>query len=138
MSAPAVSEAEFVEIWRKSGSPTEVAKVTGTTIRAVMARRKNIEKKGIELSTTSDRAQVAVKIKSFAQRRSIGVHSGVVIVFSDAHYWPGHPSIAHYALLETCRVIKPKVVIANGDLLDGVTISRHEPPRLAQGAGCKG
>src|SRR5690606_39449646 len=68
-------------------------------IRGVYYRRNSIEKKyGIELPTTTEKSKTAIKIKSFEQRRHVGVHDGIVIVFSDAHYWPGPPSIAHLAL----------------------------------------
>lgn len=72
------------------------------------------------------------------QRLNIDVPDGVVIVFSDAHYWPGHTSEAHRALLRAIKALRPVVIIANGDMLDGATISRHDPngweqrPRVAQ------
>lgn len=123
-----ISDDEFIAAFRRLGSPHEVAKALGLGIRGVYYRRNNIEKKyGIELPTTTENSKTAIKIKSFEQRRHVGVHDGIVIVFSDAHYWPGPPSTAHLALLELCKELKPRVVIANGDVLDGQTISRHEP-----------
>lgn len=123
-----VSDEEFIASFRKYGSPQRVAEATGLPIRWVYQRRKDLEARtGALMPTTTDCAKIAVKIKSFEQRRSISVKDGHVVVFSDAHYWPGDPSIAHLALLEVCRELKPAAVIANGDLLDGATISRHEP-----------
>lgn len=127
MSNPKVSEAEFIDAWRRLGSPAAVARELGVDIRNIYARRDRLEKKGHVLSTTSEKAKTAVKIKSFDQRRPISVKDGTVIVFSDAHFWPGDPSIAYYALLEAIRVLKPKAIIANGDIMDAPTISRHEP-----------
>lgn len=61
-------------------------------------------------------------------RLSRMVDSGTVIVFSDAHYWPGPATTAHRALLHLIKRLKPCMVIANGDVFDGARISRH--PRI--------
>lgn len=61
-------------------------------------------------------------------RIQFSVPNGKVIVFSDAHYWPGYISTAHRALLKLIPEIKPKAVICNGDAFDGAAISRF--PRL--------
>jgi hypothetical protein len=49
-----------------------------------------------------------------------------MIVFGDAHYWPGEPSLAHQALCIIAKRLQPKIIIANGDVFDGATISRHD------------
>lgn len=65
------------------------------------------------------------------------IRDGFAICFSDAHFWFEDKSRAHEALLVACKKLKPVVVIANGDLLDGASISRHPPsgidpvPKLA-------
>lgn len=56
-----------------------------------------------------------------------GLQNGTVIVFSDAHYWPGEPSAAHRALVKLCKRLKPNIVVCNGDAIDGASISRHPP-----------
>jgi hypothetical protein len=56
------------------------------------------------------------------------VENGAVIVFSDAHYWPGAPSTAHRGLLRLIAELKPSLIVANGDVFDGARISRH--PRI--------
>ena len=126
MGSEKVSQEEFIDIWKRLKSPIAVARELDLNVRNVLSRRNRIESKGILLPTDIN-AKVAVRIKTFEQRRSIPVVNGVVVVFSDSHYWPGDPSLAHLALLEVCRVLKPKVIIANGDILDGAQISRHEP-----------
>lgn len=50
---------------------------------------------------------------------------GVVMVASDAHYWPGLVSKAHQAFCKVAKKLKPAAVIMNGDILDGARISRH-------------
>jgi hypothetical protein len=72
--------------------------------------------------TASERPNLAIK-----GRKELEVDNGVVIVFSDAHYWPGGASTAHRALVHFCRKLKPSAVICNGDAIDGSAISRHPP-----------
>lgn len=55
------------------------------------------------------------------------VRNGVVLVGSDAHYWPGIVSAAHRAFVRACKEMKPAIVVMNGDVLDGASISRHPP-----------
>jgi hypothetical protein len=50
-----------------------------------------------------------------------------VLVGSDAHYFPGLPSTAHRGFVEFARRLRPSIVVLNGDVLDGCTISRHPP-----------
>jgi hypothetical protein len=52
------------------------------------------------------------------------IKNGVVLVGSDAHYWPGLVSTAHAGFVHLCRELKPKGVVLNGDVFDGATISR--------------
>jgi predicted phosphodiesterase len=60
-------------------------------------------------------------------RKEVELRNGVVLVFSDAHYWPGAASTAHRALLKFSRKLKPTLIVANGDVLDACAISRHPP-----------
>lgn len=55
---------------------------------------------------------------------------GFVLCFSDAHLWFEERSRAHEALLIAARKLKPAIVVANGDVLDGARISRHDPSGL--------
>ena len=59
--------------------------------------------------------------------QDVEVKNGHVIVFSDAHFWPGVVSAANMALVELIKQLKPVGVIGNGDLFDGASISRHDP-----------
>jgi hypothetical protein len=56
------------------------------------------------------------------------IENGVVIVFNDAHYYPGEASTAHKAMLEAIKEFRPRMIVANGDVFDGSSISRH--PRI--------
>ena len=49
-----------------------------------------------------------------------------VIIFSDPHWWPNLPvTPAHSFLLHLINELKPKVIINDGDFLDGAKISNH-------------
>lgn len=55
------------------------------------------------------------------------IENGSVLIFSDCHYWPGMPTTAHIAAVEVAKLVKPRMIIANGDVFDGATTSRHDP-----------
>jgi hypothetical protein len=83
---------------------------------------------GIPTTTLKDRLTAAGRpIATVKGRKELEVLDGTVIVFSDAHYWPGEPSTAHRALVEFCKRINPVAVVCNGDAIDGSAISRHPP-----------
>lgn len=147
MPAPATTDEEFAAAWREHGcSPSRVAEGLGLRVRDIMARRSRLAKRGVFLETIPRDGQFAASrnwsrsspSSANPARLELNVHDGVVIVFSDAHYWPGEPTPAHRALLSLIGSMKPCVVIANGDMLDGATVSRHDPdgwsprPTLAQ------
>lgn len=73
----------------------------------------------------------------YPQQINDTLKDGYIVAFSDAHFWTDEKSRAHEALLVALKKLKPAMVVANGDLLDGATISRHDPsgidplPRLA-------
>lgn len=65
-----------------------------------------------------------------------------VVIFSDAHFWPGATSAAYWILLQILEELQPDLVIDNGDSWDGASISRHDPnlweskPTLRQELDC--
>jgi hypothetical protein len=61
-------------------------------------------------------------------RKHFEIDNGVILVGSDAHYWPGLVSTAHRGFLSFCRNLRPRAVILNGDGFDGASISRY--PRI--------
>jgi hypothetical protein len=71
-------------------------------------------------------------------RIELDIENGKVLIGSDAHYWPGRKTTAHRAFVKACQEFQPRVVIMNGDVVDGATASRHAPigwedrPSLAQ------
>ncbi len=63
---------------------------------------------------------------TFTKTNFVNIENGYVVVFSDAHYYPGNPvPVAHKALLSVISYLKPTVVVANGDIFDFTSISTH-------------
>lgn len=58
-------------------------------------------------------------------RSILPVKDGCVFVISDQHYFPGlPPSRSHVASVALAKKLKPYAIIANGDAIDGASISR--------------
>jgi len=118
------TDAEFLELWETHKSPSKVAKALGTNLRNVYRRRDNLSKKyNVTLNTNKE-------IKTWsppAPKSELGIENGTVIVFSDAHFWPGIRTTAFQGLLWAIEKLQPKAVICNGDAFDGASISRHPP-----------
>lgn len=130
MVQPVVSDKEFIALWHEHRSARQVAEITGVNIRNTHMRRRNIEKKyNIELRADGPRNDVYPHAGGvYPGRMELGIRNGTVLVFSDAHFWPGLRTAAFRGLLWALKELKPVAVIANGDIFDGATISRH--PRI--------
>jgi hypothetical protein len=123
MAAAACNDEEFIKLFRELGSPQAVSEALGVSIRNVFARRNRMEKKhGIELLSFSEHTRITNV--THEQKIYTEIKDGIVVAFSDAHYWPGPPTVAHKALLAVVSNLKPAVVIANGDVFDGARVSR--------------
>src|SRR5262245_17457799 len=100
---PACSDDEFIAIWRTFRSGMRVAEHLGLKdVRPVMSRRRRIEQRyGIFLDVDDVRSNAHGNINQF---RAVEAQiRGTVVIFSDAHYWPGKPSVAHLALVRLCK-----------------------------------
>ena len=127
MPNPIVSDKEFIEIWNKLKSPKKVALEIETDIRNVHRRRKRLEElHGVSLETSIQGP--LIKTPNNPARKQLGIENGVVIVFSDAHFWPGIHTTAFKGLIWAIKEFQPKAIIANGDVFDGASISRY--PRI--------
>jgi hypothetical protein len=83
-----------------------------------------LKKYGINLMSFDGKTSITNVIHE--QKAYTELKDGIVVVFSDAHYWPGPATVAHKALLAVIQNLKPAVVIANGDVFDGARVSRHD------------
>lgn len=135
-----ISDDEFIETWKRLGSASKVARFLKVSTRSAFSRRRNLEiRYGISLESeiknngkgisakAGNRANdlAAKREKSYKRDIPKTIANGNIIVASDCHYWPGEVSVAHQALCALIKAMKPKIVILNGDVLDGARISRH-------------
>ena len=125
---PVYSDQEFIELWKTHQSGNAMAKALGMDLRNILRRKNNLEAKySIALATKSNVIKMVAKPANSA-RKELGIENGVVLVFSDAHFWPGIHTTAYKGLLWAIKEFQPKAVIANGDVFDGASISRY--PRI--------
>ena len=114
-----ITDEEFLRLWEEHKSPVKIARITGISERRVHSRRRDLENK-LKLSLP-----VGKPIHIQKARHEAGLTDGIAIIFSDAHFWPGIRSTAFKGLLWAINELKPHIVIANGDIFDGSSISRH-------------
>ena len=88
MAAAACTDDEFISLWQKYGSPTRVAKELCINVRSVMLRRNRLAALGNDLKTWNDTSERRIVLKHDEGRIDMDLENGVVIVFSDAHFWP--------------------------------------------------
>lgn len=120
---PACTDDEFVRLWNEHQSPLLVARALKVNVRNVYARRSAIEaRRGIKMQSTA--AQVTFP-ENGVRTTIDNLDSGVILVASDCHYWPGLVSTAHRALVTATRELQPYAVIINGDAFDGAAPGRH-------------
>jgi hypothetical protein len=138
MAKASLSDHDFITAFEEHG-PARVAAQLKLSIRAVFARRRDIELRTgqtIKAPTPDTRAgqrgvnQSAVYQNTiFPERQHIEIEDGIILVGSDCHYWPGTATTAHLAFLKFCKMFRNDLVavVLNGDVLDGAGISRHAP-----------
>lgn len=128
MSAPKVSDEEFIRVWRSLGSSARVAQALGMSEFGARRRRRSVEGRcGITLLTEDAHNRAIYQTQpSCESRQTVEFQDGIVLIGSDAHYWPGEPTVAHRAFVKLTKKLKPVGVILNGDIFDGARISRHE------------
>lgn len=114
--AEAVTEDEFIAMCRSGMTSADIAVKTKTNLRSVMSRRARLKRRDICLDPEVNEEYNAI--------RQEVVTDGTVIVGSDAHYWPDRVPTMHRAMVALCKKLKPAIVVANGDMLDGSSVSR--------------
>jgi hypothetical protein len=132
MGSAKSSRPEFIAAWKAcDGEAAKVAEMLNTSVPRVYNRRARIEADmGIHLPSAGangnlGRGDAGHNPNDYLQRTTIDGFSGSVIVSSDHHYWPGQgATLAHRALVEVTKEIRPKISILNGDVFDGARLSR--------------
>ena len=137
------SDQEFIAAWQRLKKASAVSKALDINLRSVYSRRRAMEAKyGMALEAinpirgASDRSAAGRRANALAAERAEKyegemhdtLEDGVVLVASDCHYWPGVVTVAHEAFCRLAKSLKPRIIVLNGDILDGARISRH--PRI--------
>jgi hypothetical protein len=134
-------DSEFIDAWKRFKKASLIAKHFKMNVRSVYERRRIVEQRyGISLvsnqkstPSSSIKNQIGDRLNELAKTRqekyelemSDTLKDGVLMIASDAHYWPGIVTAAHKAFCKLAKQLSPKMVILNGDILDGARISRH-------------
>lgn len=120
------SESEFIDLVQKHGV-AKTARLLCTGERNVHARRRSLEKlRGIVIKVNAPNSPT-IHLREHPARLTETLKDGVVLVGSDAHYWPNIVTTAHRAFVHFCKKLNPKIVVMNGDEFDGASVSRHPP-----------
>jgi len=128
-----VNDEVFIKTWKNLRTAVAVANELGITERAVYRRRLAIQNRhGIILEATESNKKY-IHVRDYISRATAEIDNGVIMVASDAHYWPDAISPAHQAFVKLIKQIKPDFVVMNGDVFDGTTVSRY--PRQHWGVG---
>ena len=120
MSSKACSDEEFINLVNTHGV-TKAAQILGVNARTAQRRRISIE----------ERRDIIIgkqyKVGSYDARIPYNLMNGMILVGSDAHYWPDEITTAHKAFVHLAKELTPDLIIMNGDVFDGARISRHPP-----------
>lgn len=120
------SEDEFIGLVERHGI-CETARRLKCSERAASLRRRGIEKRRGIVIKVSDPRSPTKHIREHPARLIETVKNGIVLIGSDAHYWPGIITTAHRAFVQFCKKLNPQIVVMNGDEFDGASVSRHPP-----------
>jgi hypothetical protein len=125
MPEPVCSDDEFIRLIEEHG-PSETARRLKIAARNVYGRRRRLEARlRRPINTPDDNA--LRRMEEHPQRVLWEIEDGIVLIGSDAHYWPGEITTAHRAFVYFARRYKPTGIVMNGDVFDGASISRHPP-----------
>lgn len=124
---------DFIRLWQQFRSAAAVARELKVNERNIHKRRRHLESKlGIILASDDPRSpDFKVIYPENNVRVNVEIENGYILVASDCHYFPETITTAHRAFVKIIKEIKPKMVVMNGDVFDGASISRH--PKITWG-----
>jgi len=131
MPATKYSDQQIISAIENSSSIRQASINLGIDLSGLHKRRRRIEQREkieIKAPQSTEQYKHLQTAHVHPAKKDLGILNGTVIVFSDAHFWPGIYSTAFHGLLWAIKELKPHAVIANGDIFDGAGISRH--PRI--------
>ena len=132
-----ITDNEYIKLWNENPSVTSLSKILNINSRTVQRRLNALRDRGIKLCSpipTSPyfdpgmRVGLSQTIAHARARIKLKLDTGIILIGSDPHYWPGEITTAHRAFVKFAAQIQPDVIVMNGDILDGARISRW--PRI--------
>lgn len=125
MPAAKISDRDFIRLIETIGTnPT--ARRLGMSVGTVAARHRRIEARTGRAIVPPGPKTHRIKV-THPERTHLVIKDGIVLVGSDAHFWPGDDSLAYRAFVKFAKDMRPAAIIMNGDAFDGASISRHPP-----------
>lgn len=106
---------------------TQMSTKYGVSVRNVFQKRKRVEGMlGRALLVPAHLSRSRAPRKAF--RQTLTIEKDITFMIgSDAHYEANTVTTAHLAFVELAKKLQPDVIVLNGDLMDGASISRHPP-----------
>lgn len=102
------------------GNQSQAAEMLGIDRSTFMNRIRKGQMRGLQ-------ARFVEQGWTHSKEYPLHIDTGTVVVFSDAHFYPGEPTLANRALLAVIREVKPRAIVCNGDAFNGGSIGRHPP-----------
>jgi hypothetical protein len=129
VAATRVSEEKLVELIRSGMPMTDILKHCHYRSVASTVRVKDVARRhGLTIFDPREAINAFQRKLQHNARKPLQVDNGIVLIGSDAHYWPNIITTAHRAFCKFATELKPVAVIMNGDGFDGASISRF--PRI--------
>jgi DNA-binding Lrp family transcriptional regulator len=122
---PKVSDADFIKLFHEIG-PAEMARRCNLTESNVMKRRRRLEERH-QIRLVAPGPSATPNPRPHPERLQYEVEDGIVLVGADPHFWPGEKTPAWRAFVKFAKTLRPQVIVLNGDVFDGASVSRHPP-----------
>jgi len=133
MSAPKATDQAIIAAYAEMPRPAALAVKFRISERQLRMRLNGLRARGFCAFSPDKRSpfykqgswkEVKTVVVNYDARVNVDLEGGLIIVGSDAHYWPGEISTAHRGFLHFIKELRPRIVILNGDVFDGARISR--------------
>lgn len=110
------------------------------TARHLGVDLRNTRRRLRKLENGTGFAYVRSRAGAYEQRLPLNIQDGIILIGSDAHFWPDERPTAFRGMCKFAIEMKDELraVVLNGDVFDGPSISRHppigweNPPSVAQ------
>jgi hypothetical protein len=122
---PKVSDADFIKLFPEIG-PAELARRSHTQESNIMKRRRRLEER-YQTRLVAPGPGATLNARAHPERIHYELEDGIVLVGADPHFWPGEKTPGWRAFVKFVKKLRPQIIVLNGDIFDGASISRHPP-----------